>query len=516
MEVVCEKRVEGKMKILGIFGVLLMASLAAGEEKWLVINEDNDHYFKQESQWMTLEHLQEYVDAMAETHVTHFFICPQGQRASYDSQATEPVWEGIAGGEKISYGGMENVRWATNCKTLAEKGIDPYTVWIERCREKQISPWLTMRMNDVHFTSDWNYFRNLNFWRENPQLWRVPNSDRKNWTDCAFNYAHQEVRDYHLGIVRELFQRYDFDGFELDWMRFCLHLTPGKAEEEGNYLSEVVRSVRQIAREWEVKRGHPIRISVRVPVDPDVAREMGMDAVAWVKEGWVDVIVASCFFSSGDFDIPVAKWKEQLGEHASRTPLLVGTDHGVTPGNPASRTAMDHALYNGWAANMHYLGADGLYLFNLVYMPAVFQGVITKGLDAETIRNAPRRHPISYHDYMTRPGDGDYGKQLPQKTDREISLKILFGQKPDQGNVEVILAFQEKDAEKGAWEGTLGGEKPLSMEVISEPAQYGSAGSALRWTFPLSAVQEGYNTVHLRQVGGKTALLIWAEMDCGL
>ncbi|MDO4568750.1 MAG: hypothetical protein Q4D38_00020 [Planctomycetia bacterium] len=500
------------MKFSGILSLLLLTSLAMGEEKWLVINEDNDHYFKQDAQWMTREHLQGYIDAMAETHVTHFFMCPQGQRASYDSQATEPVWEGIVGGEEVSYGGPENVRWVTNCKTLAEKGIDPYTVWIERCREKKISPWMTMRMNDVHFTDNWTYFRNLNFWRENPQLWRVPNCSRKNWNDCAFNYAHQEVRDYHLGIVRELFQRYDFDGFELDWMRFCLHLTPGKAQEEGKYLTEVVRQVRQIAREWEVKRGHPIRISVRVPVNPNVAREMGMDAVAWAKEGLVDVIVASCFFSSGDYDIPVALWKEQLGEMASRIPILVGIDNGVTPGSPASRTTLDHALYNGWAANMHYLKADGLYLFNLVYLPAVFQGVITKGLERETIRNAPRRHPISYHDYMTRPTHGDEGRQLPKKTDREISLKILFGSKPERGNVEVILAFQEKGLEREGWDVTLQGEKPLSCEVIPQAQRYGSAGSALRWTFPLSAVEEGYNTVHLRPTDGKTALLIWAEM----
>lgn len=504
------------MKYTGILWMFWVVSLAWGGEKWMVINEDNDHYFKQEAQWMTLEHLQGYIDAMAETHVTHFFMCPQGQRASYDSQATEPVWEGIAGGDEISYGGEENVRWVTNCKTLAEKGIDPYTVWIERCREKKISPWMTMRMNDVHFTNDWHYFRNLNFWRENPHLWRVPNCDRKNWNDCAFNYAHQEVQDYHLGIVRELFQRYDFDGFELDWMRFCLHLTPGKAKEEGKYLAEVVRNVRQIAREWEARRGHPIRIFVRVPVDPDAARDMGMDAVAWAKEGWVDGIVASCFFSSGDFDIPVAKWKEQLGECASRIPLLVGTDNGVTPGSPASRTALDHALYNGWAANMHYLGADGLYLFNLVYMPAVFQGVIAKGLEMETIRNAPRRHPISYHDYMMRPDSVDEGRQLPQKTDQEITLNILLGQKPEQGKIHVVLAFQEKEAASESWEVTLGGEKPLSQEIGPQPTRYGSAGSALRWTFPLSAVQDGYNTVHLRQTTGKTRLLMWAEIACGL
>ena len=209
---------------------LLTSTLWAGEKRpVLIINEDNDHYFKQTADLMTLDALQAYIDRMKDSHVTHFFMCPQGQRTSYDSKVHERIWDGMADGSPVNYGpGEDGKRWTSNCKKLFEMGIDPYTVWIDRCREDGISPWISMRMNDVHFVNRKNYFRNFNFWREHPELWRVPDSKLTNWTDCAFNYAKKGAYDFYMACAVELLERYDADGFEMDWMRFCLHLTPKK------------------------------------------------------------------------------------------------------------------------------------------------------------------------------------------------------------------------------------------------------------------------------------------------
>ncbi len=57
-------------------------------------------------------------------------------------------------------------------------------------------------------------------------------------------YAHAAVREHQMSFVRELLERYDPDGLELDWMRFGYHLTPGREQEEGTILTEFVREVR--------------------------------------------------------------------------------------------------------------------------------------------------------------------------------------------------------------------------------------------------------------------------------
>ena len=42
---------------------------------------------------------------------------------------------------------------------------------------------------------------------------------------------HPEVRKHHMALIHELAQRYDFDGLELDWMRFGFHFRPGHERE---------------------------------------------------------------------------------------------------------------------------------------------------------------------------------------------------------------------------------------------------------------------------------------------
>ena len=191
---------------------LAMAVLCANaaEKPWLVLNEDNDYYFKKDASFMTEAKLREHITELAGMKVTHLFLCPSGQRTSYDSKAWEPIWKGLGCPNQSSNGQPTNDIWCVNAKILFDQGLDPYKVWIDQCRKEGISPWLTPRMNDNHFAHITNYFRSTTFWETNQKFWRVPYS-RPGW-DSALDYSHREVRDYTLKLIAELFERYDIDG----------------------------------------------------------------------------------------------------------------------------------------------------------------------------------------------------------------------------------------------------------------------------------------------------------------
>ena len=146
-------------------------------------------------------------------------------------------------------------------KLLWERGLDPYAIWIARCREKGISSWLTMRMNDVHNVDDVDSYIHSKFWMEHPEYWRIPGG--KGWTDRAFNYAIPEVREHHLKFIRELLERYDPDGLELDWMRFGYHFAPGQEQEGCAILTEFIREVTGTDTDMVRETGtpHPARCS---------------------------------------------------------------------------------------------------------------------------------------------------------------------------------------------------------------------------------------------------------------
>ena len=497
------------MRLALVMVGLGMALSATGQDAMLILNEDNDHYFKLPAARMNVADLRAYIDQLANTKVTHFFMCPNGQRTSYRSAVHEAIWDEVDGKSSTNI-------WSVNAKRLHDKGIDPYTVWITRCREQGISPWITMRMNDVHFVTTPGYFRNTTFWQKRSDLWRVPGAKGGAWTDFAFDYAKPEVREYHLALVRELLERYDMDGLELDWMRFGRHLTPGHEGEQAPILTEFTRQVRQLAEEAAVKRGHAIKLGARIPSHPDAAAGLGMDGVAWTKAGLVDLLVVSPFFSAADFDIPVELWRERLGEHAATVPIIPAIDNGTAAYPGAPRVDLDLAMYCGWAAALRERGATSFYLFNLVYRPQdrpPYRTILDRGLEEVVVLGDRRRHPLGYRD--TVPPGFPNGAQLPKMTDQATSFSVPIGRRPNAGRVFVVVGLGEKPGVAAAALGVeLNGKQAAAGSEVANPHTYGrNVVRVLRFELPPTATRDGVNTVALARTTGEPQRIVWVEIE---
>jgi len=320
-----------------------------------------------------------------------------------------------------------------------------------------------------------------------------------------------------LALVREVFERYDVDGFELDWMRFGYHLTPGKEKEQASILTDFTREVRRIAKSWEAKRGHPIQLAARIPSHPDAAAGLGMDGVQWAKEGLVDMLVVSPFFSRSDFDIPLEVWKDRLGEPREKVRVIPAIDNGLAayPGSP--RIDNDLALLYGWAASSRYRGAASFYLFNWIYFPLdkpAFRPILDKGLGEETVASAPRRHPVCYRD--TVPKGFSNGAQLPRLLDKPATFVIPSGKKPSSGTVSVLIGLADQASVKdAACAGTLNGKPSTACaDVSGNLKKYGvNTARALRFAFPLDVARDGINTVVIAPKAGTPQQIVWAEIE---
>lgn len=71
--------------------------------------------------------------------------------------------------------GVKPRDWQYGVAKFHDMGIDPYAVWADECRVCGVSPWLTIRMNDVHFVNDQTDGMHSDFWLKHPEFWRVPN-----------------------------------------------------------------------------------------------------------------------------------------------------------------------------------------------------------------------------------------------------------------------------------------------------------------------------------------------------
>lgn len=513
------------LKISGIAVLSAVSALSAAavpvtastaKPRVVAVNEDNDHYFKQDASLMTEEALRAYVRGLSGGKVTHFMMCPSGQRPSYASEVWEPIWTGLQ--EPGGYGHGGYTTWAKNAKILFDKGIDPYAVWIDECRKVGISPWLSPRMNDAHNSNQQNPFRSTTFWREHEELHCEPGYRGGDWTRATLNFALQPVQDWTFALVKEQLDRYDIDGYELDFMRFADYFPRAVAAESSPHLDRFVKRVRDYADSKAAERGHPIRLGVRVATTPEIARSKGCDVGRWVREGWVDWVCACPYWETPDYDMPVAEWREWFGDRAASVTLLAGTDHGVSaaPANRGGvRLDMETPYYAGFADVQWCSGVDGLYLFNIPYLTNALAQIARRGLFPEALPRQRRAYPVSWRADAWWCG-ADERFQIPAKTDAAREFRIRVGAKP-VGRASVLVGVKEEGP--FAPDVTLNGVAATGSHAetlrirptgITHP---GVDYTCRRYHFPAEAVRPGADNVVRVGPTPEAKSVFWCELD---
>lgn len=341
----------------------------------LVVNLDNSFFYAWHPyQEMTLEGVCAYVDQYANTSVTDLQFCLNSQRSSVDCKSRQTVWDGYDPGkdnnqhffsgipDEVLWPGGPNGRqhmrnWVHGCWLLHSGGIDPYAVWLERCRLHGIRCWLSMRMNDVHYVNQPDHCIHDRFWKEHHEFRRDPNNDPYN--GHCLDYGRKEVRDYQMAYAREMIARYDMDGFELDWMRNPYYFQPGQEAEGAVLLTEFIAEIRHLLDQRAEELGHEVKLCVRVPASPKTAIGLGFDVSAWAHQGLVDTVIISSFLRH-NFDVPVEEWTIML---ASTGVTLVGCVMAslMSCGKGLKQTL---ETTRGAAVSLLDRGCSGISLFN--------------------------------------------------------------------------------------------------------------------------------------------------------
>lgn len=289
---------------------------------------------------------------------TLLFSFGSGNVAEYQSNVLE--WPGEADRFRFPesrtwHGGIEvDPRdQYLNPKSLADSGHNPPQVIVEECRRRGMRAFVSLRMNDIH---DGQHPRGTlpnpelpTFKRLNPD-WLVPDLD---WWS-ALNFEVAPVRELKLRVIEEYFDRWDFDGIELDWLRHTLHFPRGLEREKGKVLTEFMRAVRRSLQRRAAARGRPIEMAVRVPERVEWCLEGGFEVPTWIREGLVDSLIlgqglTECRGLSGFREIMGSR---QLPIYPSLYPF--GNGYPLYPDE----------VIRGNAANLWRAGADGLYTFN--------------------------------------------------------------------------------------------------------------------------------------------------------
>ena len=457
----------------------------------------------------------DYVDLVAGGGVTAFLLNTNSSRVNYASAVWDP--------EGAAWKDTPAEQWPAGIRALHaldRQGIDYPARVIARCRHHGIEPWISLRMNDVHYQLDKpdDVTLHSDFWRHNPQLRR---QGYEGYYSRALDYGHAEVRDHFMKLIDETLDRYDIDGLELDFMREPYLFSRGKEEEGRPILTAWLAEVRERTRKAAARRGHPIRLGIRTPSRPEVALEFGLEPVEWARRGLVDLIVVAPRWATTEFAMPIREWRRLLD--GTGVMLLGGLEVLVRPYRAADQQGVTPEDALAAAAQVLHDNADGVYLFN--YFPDgsatgsgsgwwsndVYRHTLRAMAAPADLVKQPRRHVVTFSDVNHPDGNEGWGKtgktQLPA-AGPDVVLTLPTGPRPPADwQAELTLRLDPVPA------------RPPVVQVNGSAAVAAAAGAArgepggIRYALPVTALRDdAANAIEATSADGIPVRVVWADI----
>ncbi len=410
---------------------------------------------------ITEEVLRDYIYSFKDSQVTDFAMNINGTVSTADSKILETFAQKYMAenenGIKVDY---KNT-FARNAYELIEvKKIDMYSVFIDALREIGINPWISVRMNDCHGNMERGDIRKSSYVDANPEYHIASFRERVGYFDQCYDYGHEEIRSMMKNYIDEMLGRYDVFGLELDMMREAFFFKYGYESCGFAIMNEFMADVCSIICKYEKKYGHPIKLSLILPSNPNILIERGIDICGFIDK--IDFITIIPRWETIDTDMPIELWKQLL--RGSDIKLGCGQQLLFKPYRDYKATTSSVKMAFGQAIANLSRGSDYVYLYNYMDM-GEFEGTIGDWIYEDSIRNDKNRpymfgnigeretlllqersHVVTYNDYLIY-NIGTYCR-LPilfgEGSGYEY-IKIPVGELPEKCEIRLILGIKQED-----------------------------------------------------------------------
>lgn len=265
------------------------------------------------------------------------------------------------------------------------QGIDMSGRLIEETKKRNLEVFWHHRVSEVDIDATGSGAA----WKEKPGPLKLAHPDwtlKTWWPHGLWDFSVPAVRDCTVRTLREVVERYDVDGVQLDFARHVPFLPIGRQWELREHLTSLVRDVRSMLQQRAAARKRPLLLAAKVPQNLRGCRVDGFDVEAWAREELVDIFT----LGSRSMDVDVAAFKAfTAGRSIKLQPCF--DDHHTTDGY---RWAPIEVL-RGVFANWWEQGADSVVTFNWSNAPP---DVCTR----LGVSPGPLSQQIAYHEIGSR------------------------------------------------------------------------------------------------------------------
>jgi hypothetical protein len=333
---------------------------AAARRRRLIFNDDT-HELALDDAATPEGFLAHRIAPLADTQVGTIawsVLCGQFDAPCYDCRV-QPIY-GEAHGEPLQYW----PRVTANVKALVRAGHCPLQLVIDFAHQHGKEAFASVRMNDVHDSfMDPNA---MTVWKRTHPEFLVDTRGMLPEFELyttAQDFSHREVRQRKLEIFQDICERYDVDGFELDYIRHPVLFSrrmrgESCTPEEIGIVNSLMRQIRGITDAAARRRDRPLLLAARVPDSFALCLDNGMDIQGWLDQDLVDILIAGGGYAPSS--LLVEEWVRSARPHGVPVYPCVNQS-AVTSASGGSFLEAVRGLASSW----HRAGADGLYFWNL-------------------------------------------------------------------------------------------------------------------------------------------------------
>lgn len=520
---------------------------------WVYKYRPQSLFYRPYGQKLTAQDIHHYIDVLADAGVDTFIMQSADKKAYYPSKTMPTYIDGYRRGDRSFFFGTilgcamtpeqlenwlaETVHIHDSYLDLVEAGVDWLAETAAACRRRGVSPWISVRMNDMHGRNPYCYM-NGPLHKDPAMKLRGTSYNPEAPPDAGWqglSYEHQEVRDYTMGLIRDAVENYDYEGLMLDWMRWPLCCEPNPTQATIDMITEWHAEVRRVTEQQTEKTGRPYHLGIKSPGNLDLMRSIGIDIRAMAREGLLDFVSFSNSWQSS-WDIPLDTLREELGPDIALhgvVEIAPNWLNGYLPDQPtgnagvASDIAINYRLtaactpilYGNAAAKL-VLGADAVETYN--FPPSdqpshwpwendedechANYPAMRNIEDLEFLRGKPKLYTFAtrngYYMHVLFDTAGPFATVLGPCQRQECRLPMCA--EPEDEHLEFVIQVVVKKQDNlppigvyfnGSWPNFKATPDERLLFPVSTMTHHTPDHLGLNFSFPLSSIREGWNDI---------------------
>ena len=384
---------------------------------------------------LTAEHFREVVKSYEGTPVDTICFCLGGREVyHYNSKVAE-----VFGQRHKTFKNDWDWRKKNNIRGLIKSGKGPLATFVDVCHEEGMGIFGSVRMNS-HYPIDPSSPSHSEFRLKHPE-WLIGHppgyskGSKEFGIRMGLNYAIPEVQEHMAATIVEIFEDFQVDGVELDFMRHPAFFKLHEAVENHHHMTDMLRYIKNKRDQVSQAQGRSIDLAMRVPPTFADALRVGLDVKTWIREGLVDILIAGGGFIP--FDMPFEEFVE-----AAR-----GTDCDVFGGLELlrfmKRTGPTTALDINRAIAMRFWkgGANGLHLFNYFAQPTDWKQQLFKDIgDPEKLAYLDKSYQMDQRRWF--PSWNGHGAAFSSAVPA-VQLPVMLTEKPSGSGSRLSLRISD-------------------------------------------------------------------------